>query len=61
MWSYLQSVWDAGVNLFVLFVVLGIFWFCERSMKWKYVAGTKERDVGMLKMGVGVTRAFFGK
>ena len=61
MSGYLQTVWDDAINLFVLFAVLGTFWFCERSMKWKYVAGTKERDVGMLKMGVGITRAFFGK
>ena len=61
MWEYLQTVWDTGVNLSVLFLVLSAFMLCERGMKWKYVPGTKDRDVGMLKMGVGITRAFFGK
>ncbi len=61
MWNSLQDFWDGCVNLFILWAVIVGTGVALQMMKWKYEPGTKQRDLGMFKSGVGIARAFFGK
>ena len=61
MWSQLQAMWDGVVNLSMMFVLGCGFLLVMRAMQWKYEPGVKRRDVGLLKTGVGLTRAFLGR
>lgn len=61
MLSFLVEMWNAVLGIMIFIGLCGVFCAAMQQLKWKYEPGAKERDLGMLKMGVGVARAFMGK